>query len=127
LVCFLRFKPTRIWGPTEALARICAHYEIENEVRGKAADLRLSVRQAPECPLFEDARIWMPSAPFDQIAACCAPDAEGAHSEPARGVLFTSAQPSLMRQDVLRLISLIQTSNPPADSLSQTLKQKQKK
>src|ERR1700722_15098636 len=39
---------------TEALARIGALYAIEDEVRGKPADLRLSVRQARAKPLLDD-------------------------------------------------------------------------
>ena len=47
---------------TEALARIGALYAIEDEVRGKPADLRLSVRQARVRPLLEDMRRWMEKA-----------------------------------------------------------------
>jgi len=47
---------------TEALARIGALYAIEDEVRGKPADLRLSVRQARARPLLEDLRKWMEKA-----------------------------------------------------------------
>jgi transposase len=47
---------------TEALARIGALYRIEEEVRGKPADLRLSVRQARARPLLDDMRIWMEKA-----------------------------------------------------------------
>src|ERR1700677_220435 len=41
---------------TEALARIGALYAIEDEVRGKPVDLRLSVRQARARPLLDDLR-----------------------------------------------------------------------
>lgn len=44
---------------TEALARIGALYAIEDEVRGKPADLRLSLRQARAKPLLEELRTWM--------------------------------------------------------------------
>src|ERR1039458_477897 len=47
---------------TEALARIGALYAIENEVRGKPADLRLSVRQARARPLLDDLHKWMEKA-----------------------------------------------------------------
>jgi transposase len=47
---------------TEALARIGALYAIEDEVRGKPADLRLSVRQARARPLLDDLRKWMEKA-----------------------------------------------------------------
>jgi transposase len=44
---------------TEALARIGALYAIEEEIRGKPADHRLSVRQARARPLLEELRSWM--------------------------------------------------------------------
>src|SRR5208283_4477392 len=47
---------------TEALARIGALYAIEDEVRGKPADLRLSIRQTRARPLLEDMRKWMEKA-----------------------------------------------------------------
>jgi transposase len=47
---------------TEALARIGALYAIEDEVRGKPVDLRLSVRQARAKPLLDDLRKWMEKA-----------------------------------------------------------------
>jgi transposase len=47
---------------TEALARIGALYAIEEEVRGKPADLRLSVRQARARPLLAELRAWMQKA-----------------------------------------------------------------
>jgi transposase len=47
---------------TEALARIGALYAFEEEVRGKPADLRLSVRQARAKPLLDDLRKWMEKA-----------------------------------------------------------------
>ncbi len=47
---------------TEALARIGALYAIEDEVRGKPVDLRLSVRQARARPLLDDLRKWMEKA-----------------------------------------------------------------
>jgi transposase len=43
----------------EALARIRALYGIEEEIRGKPADLRRSVRQARAKPLLDDLRRWM--------------------------------------------------------------------
>jgi transposase len=47
---------------TEALARIGALYAIEDEIRGKAADLRLSVRQSRARPLLDGLRTWMEKA-----------------------------------------------------------------
>ena len=47
---------------TEALARIGALYAIEDEIRGKPADLRLSIRQARARPLLDDLRNWMEKA-----------------------------------------------------------------
>ncbi len=44
---------------TEALARIGALYGIEEEIRGKPAELRRSVRQARAKPLLDDLRRWM--------------------------------------------------------------------
>jgi transposase len=44
---------------TEALARIGALYGIEDEIRGKPADLRLAIRQARARPLLDDLRKWM--------------------------------------------------------------------
>jgi transposase len=44
---------------TEALARIGALYAIEEEIRGKPADLRLSVRRARATPLLDKLRSWM--------------------------------------------------------------------
>ena len=41
---------------TEALARIGALYAIEDEIRGKPADLRLSIRQTRARPLLDDLR-----------------------------------------------------------------------
>ena len=47
---------------TEALARIGALYGIEEEIRGKPAELRWSVRQERAKPLLEDLRTWMEKA-----------------------------------------------------------------
>ena len=47
---------------TEALARIGALYAIEDQIRGKPVDLRLSVRQARARPLLDDLRKWMEKA-----------------------------------------------------------------
>jgi transposase len=47
---------------TEALARIGALYAIEDEIRGKPIDLRLSVRQTRARPLLDDLRKWMEKA-----------------------------------------------------------------
>jgi transposase len=47
---------------TEALARIGALYAIEDEIRGKPADLRLSIRQTRARPLLDDLRRWMEKA-----------------------------------------------------------------
>lgn len=47
---------------TEALARIGALYGIEDEIRGKPADLRLSIRQTRAKPLLDELRIWMEKA-----------------------------------------------------------------
>ena len=44
---------------TEALARIGALYAIEDEIRGKPADLRLSIRQTRARPLLDQLRVWM--------------------------------------------------------------------
>jgi transposase len=44
---------------TEAIARIGALYGIEEDVRGKPAELRCSVRQARARPLLDDLRSWM--------------------------------------------------------------------
>jgi transposase len=44
---------------TEALARIGALYAIEDEIRGKPADVRLSIRQARARPLLDELRKWM--------------------------------------------------------------------
>jgi transposase len=43
----------------EAIARIGALYGIEEDVRGKAAELRCSVRQARARPLLDDLRSWL--------------------------------------------------------------------
>jgi transposase len=47
---------------TEALARIGALYAIEEEIRGKPADLRLSIRQTRAKPLLNELRNWMEKA-----------------------------------------------------------------
>jgi transposase len=47
---------------TEALARIGALYAIEEEIRGKPADLRLSIRQSRARPLLDELRTWMEKA-----------------------------------------------------------------
>ena len=47
---------------TEALARIGSLYAIEDQIRGKPVDLRLSVRQARARPLLDDLRRWMEKA-----------------------------------------------------------------
>jgi len=47
---------------TEALARIGALYAIEEEIRGKPADLRLNIRQARAKPLLDQLRTWMEKA-----------------------------------------------------------------
>ena len=44
---------------TEALARIGALYAIEDEIRGKPADLRLSIRQSRARPLLDELHNWM--------------------------------------------------------------------
>jgi transposase len=44
---------------TEALDRIGALYGIEEEIRGKPAEVRRSVRQARAKPLLDDFRSWM--------------------------------------------------------------------
>ena len=44
---------------TEALARIVALYAVEEEIRGKPADLRLNIRQARARPLIDDLHNWM--------------------------------------------------------------------
>jgi len=47
---------------TEALARIGALYAIEDEIRGKPADLRLSIRKSRARPLLDELRTWMEKA-----------------------------------------------------------------
>jgi transposase len=47
---------------TEALARIGALYAIEDEIRGKPADLRLNIRQSRARPLLDELRTWMEKA-----------------------------------------------------------------
>jgi transposase len=47
---------------TEALARIGALYAIEDEIRGKPVDVRLSIRQARARPLLDELRKWMDKA-----------------------------------------------------------------
>jgi transposase len=47
---------------TEALARIGALYQIEDEIRGRPADLRLSIRQSRARPLLDELRTWMEKA-----------------------------------------------------------------
>jgi transposase len=47
---------------TEALARIGPLYAIEDEIRGKPVDVRLSVRQSRARPLLDDLRRWMEKA-----------------------------------------------------------------
>jgi transposase len=47
---------------TEALARIGALYAIEDEIRGKPADIRLSIRQSRARPLLDELRKWMERA-----------------------------------------------------------------
>jgi transposase len=44
---------------TEALARIGTLYGIEEQIRGKPADLRCSVRQTRSRPLLDELRQWM--------------------------------------------------------------------
>lgn len=44
---------------TEAIRRIGALYGIEEEVRGKPAELRREIRQARAKPLLDDLRTWM--------------------------------------------------------------------
>ncbi|MGA3133793.1 MAG: IS66 family transposase [Terracidiphilus sp.] len=44
---------------TEALARIGALYGIEEQIRGKPADVRCSVRQTRSRPLLDELRQWM--------------------------------------------------------------------
>src|SRR5215469_14901121 len=47
---------------TEALARIGALYAIEDEIRGKPAEVRLTVRQTRARPLLDELRTWMEKA-----------------------------------------------------------------
>jgi len=47
---------------TDALARIGALYAIEDEICGRPADLRLSIRQTRAKPLLEQLRTWMEKA-----------------------------------------------------------------
>ncbi len=44
------------------MARIGALYEIEEEIRGKPADQRLSIRQSRARPLLDDLQSWMEKA-----------------------------------------------------------------
>jgi transposase len=46
----------------EALARIGALYAIEEEIRGKPADIRLNTRQSRATPLLDELRTWMEKA-----------------------------------------------------------------
>jgi len=46
----------------DALARIGALYAIEDEIRGKPVDLRLSIRQSRAKPLLDELRKWMEKA-----------------------------------------------------------------
>ena len=43
----------------EAIQRIGKLYDIEREIRGKAAELRCEIRQARARPLMEDLRRWL--------------------------------------------------------------------
>jgi hypothetical protein len=47
---------------TEALSSIGALHAIEEEIRGKPADLRLSIRQSRARPLLDELRTWMVKA-----------------------------------------------------------------
>lgn len=47
---------------TEALARIGALYAIEEEIRGRPAELRRDIRQIRARPLLDDLRRWMEKA-----------------------------------------------------------------
>jgi hypothetical protein len=47
---------------TEDLARIGALYAIEDEIRGKPAHMRLSIRHARAKPLLSELRTWMEKA-----------------------------------------------------------------
>jgi transposase len=47
---------------TEGLTRIGALYAIEDEIRGKPADLRLHIRQTRSRPLLDELRRWMEKA-----------------------------------------------------------------
>jgi transposase len=47
---------------TEALERIRDLYVIEDQIRGKPADLRLAIRQTRARPLLDDLRKWMEKA-----------------------------------------------------------------
>lgn len=47
---------------SEALARIGALYSIEDEIRGKPVDIRLSIRQARARPLLAERHTWMKTA-----------------------------------------------------------------
>jgi transposase len=47
---------------TEALARIGTLYAIEEEIRGKPADIRLNTRQSRATPLLDELRTWMEKA-----------------------------------------------------------------
>jgi transposase len=47
---------------TEALERIRDLYAIEDQIRGKPADLRLTIRQTRARPLLDDFRKWMEKA-----------------------------------------------------------------
>jgi transposase len=47
---------------SEALARIAALYAIEDEIRGKPADLRREVRQSRAKPLIDELHKWMEKA-----------------------------------------------------------------
>jgi transposase len=49
---------------TEAIDRIRALYGIEEEIRGKPADLRCEVRLGRARPLIYKLRSWMKSRPY---------------------------------------------------------------
>jgi transposase len=47
---------------TGALTRIAALYAIEDEIRGKPADIRRDIRQTRAKPLLDDLRVWLEKA-----------------------------------------------------------------
>ncbi|KWH39384.1 hypothetical protein WL99_02285 [Burkholderia cepacia] len=63
----------------EALRRIGALYKIEEQIRGKPRDERLSVRQARAVPLFDDMKCWFEATLATHSAHLIRPRRFGTH------------------------------------------------